>query len=172
MLLLALVIFYALFLSNLLLKLCSLFYFTLHLQDGLAQPWRTVTEDCTTSDSFSILDAFFEGPSVFTILGNPISVIHNIRMSNYGLQHRAGRAGTKIQVGFSYRRSSKFVIIGRCIFGQIADCRLPTSCNVNQNCVFFSFLFAHSPNQPRQAEDILVHGVPSTRGEGYFAMIL
>ena len=68
--------------------------------------------------------------------------------------------------------AANFFIIGRCIFGQIADCRLPTSCNVNQNCVFFSFLFAHSPNQPRQAEDILVHGVPSTRGEGYFAMIL
>ena len=35
-------------------------------------------EDCTTSDSSSILDAFFEGPYMFTVIGDPISDGHNI----------------------------------------------------------------------------------------------
>ena len=43
------------------LTLCSLFSFTLHLQDGLNEPWITGTEDFTTRDSFSTLYAFFEG---------------------------------------------------------------------------------------------------------------
>ena len=67
------------------LKPCSLFYFMLHLQDGLTQPWWTVTEDWTTSDSFRISDVLFEVPSVFTIIGNPISGGHNIQMHNDGL---------------------------------------------------------------------------------------
>ena len=130
-----------------------------HLQDGLTQPWTTVTEYCTSSELFIILDALFEGPSMFTIIGNPISGGHNILMHNYGFYHRAGYNGTKIQVDLSYRRSRKFDIIGRFIFGQITDCWFPTSCNVNHHWVLFSVLVAHCTNHLRKAEEFWFIGL-------------
>ena len=47
----------------------------------------------------------------------------------------------------------------------------PLLANVTHHCVFFSILVSHRPNHLRQAEDILVHGVPSTHGEGYFRLL-
>ena len=154
MLLLVPVLLYVLFVHTFLICPCRLFSFTLHLQDVLTQPWRNVTEDCTTSDSFIILDAFFEGPSVFMILGDPISGGHNIQMNNNGLYHRDGCAGTKIQVDFSYRRSRKLYIIGRCILGQIVYFRLTTSCNITHHWFFLYVLVDHCPNQTMQSEEI------------------
>ena len=150
MLLLVPVLLYVLFVHTFLIFPCRLFSFTLHLQDSLTQPWRTVTEDCTTSDSFIILDTFFEILSVLKVIGDTILGGHNIRMRNDGLYHRSRRAGTNIQVDLFYRRSSKFDIIGRCIFGQIYDCLLNTSLNVTHHFILFSVLVYHHPNQLRQ----------------------
>ena len=171
MLVLVPVLLYVLFLRNFSLNLCSLFSFTLHPQDGFNHPWRTVTEDCTTNSLFIILDAFFEGPSMFTILDYPIWGRHNIQMSNYVLYHRAGHSSTKTKVDLFYRRSSKFDILGRFMFNQIADCQFITSCNVTHHCYLFSVLVVNTLNEPRQAEDISVHGVPYMRGEGYFVLL-
>ena len=166
LLLLVPILLYVLFVRIFLLNPCSLFSFTLHLQNGLTQPCIAVTEDYTTSYSFSI----FEGSSVFMIIGDPISGIHNIKMRNHGFQHRDVLASNKIQAELSYSPSSKFDIIGRCIFDQIADFRLPPFFNLTHHCVFFYVLVVHRPSHLSQAEEIQVHGVPSTLGEGYFVL--
>ena len=54
--------------------------------------------------------------------------------------------------------------------GRAADCWLPTSLNVTQRCVFLSVLVACFTNHLSQAEDISVHGVQYTCGEGYFVL--
>ena len=90
------VILYVIFLRIFSLKPWSLFYFTLHLQDGLTQPLITVTEDYTNSDSFIILDAFFEGPSLITIIVDPILGGHNIQTRKDGSHHRSDCNGIKI----------------------------------------------------------------------------